>query len=478
MLKFLGVFVGVTFVGMVWAEAESYYPLLTEPNFAETSITQSYFDQPPITNRVRSLKSIDTDGFNVSPIIDGFVSDTPVETISIVPASDFLDAFSTISYTHRSVNDGGAVQYQTTSGVLTNGNPLDPVPGNFEFNGKTRYYAVGFDGQVGDLGVQLIPRKATIGTITETRYRSVSSSRTDTGAGFALISDDTRDIRLRQVYAGVGEVPSLYPGSSQLATGSFTALVSITEQTLSGVSKSWTDDGTTVTYQGETTIDETTSTSIEWIVKGIGSIRLLLVSDSWMDLILSESVFNDGSNVVGAIDLDTLISPDYRLVEVLRASGGDLSEATNTVLTKTAQVIELWGKSNEVPLSFETYAANAGLTGADASAEAMPFGDGISNWVKYAFKIPLNVRYGIDSGAGVGLPVLRIDGSVLRLEYIQRKNAGLVYTPMISSTLAADDFTPLEGERIVSEIGNGFERVVVESTLGPNRFAYVKVTAL
>ena len=122
---------------------------------------------------------------------------------------------------------------------------------------------------------------------------------------------------------------------------------------------------------------------------------------------------------------------------------------------------------------FATSVATAGLSGADALPDAIPFNDGVENLLKYAFNMNLG---GPDSsrmtaGGTAGLPDASLDLSgetpVWRIELVRRKGVELTYSPLTSTTLAADGFGPMTGTTTVTEIDAEWERVVIEKLFDP-----------
>ncbi|WP_035608328.1 lamin tail domain-containing protein [Haloferula sp. BvORR071] len=134
--------------------------------------------------------------------------------------------------------------------------------------------------------------------------------------------------------------------------------------------------------------------------------------------------------------------------------------------------------------SYQQWAASAFLTGGDALTWAEPHHDGVSNLLKYAFNLDGSNpdRRTLTPGTGIqGLPAIIHGGSgagtTLSVEYLRRRNSGLVYTPQLSSTLSS--FIPFSAAESVTTIDGAWERVVVAESLGstpPDRlFASVKV---
>jgi ELWxxDGT repeat protein len=117
-----------------------------------------------------------------------------------------------------------------------------------------------------------------------------------------------------------------------------------------------------------------------------------------------------------------------------------------------------------------------------------PIDDGISNLLKFAFFIDGSQAGSMTMTPGTGthgLPAFSVSTKpggqkILRLEYIQRKNSGLVYRPMFSNTLAAGSFEPMTETPTVTPIDEERDRVVIEHEVDPNHsgqcFGTVEVT--
>lgn len=124
----------------------------------------------------------------------------------------------------------------------------------------------------------------------------------------------------------------------------------------------------------------------------------------------------------------------------------------------------------------------AGLEGIAAEPGAVPHADGVENLLKYAFNLNLGAadcRTLVPGTGTAGLPVVAAstqDGTtVLRFEYIRRKDAGLVYQPKFSADL--NTWSAPDREPVVTAIDEVWERVVYELPApgsGP-RFAVVEV---
>lgn len=127
---------------------------------------------------------------------------------------------------------------------------------------------------------------------------------------------------------------------------------------------------------------------------------------------------------------------------------------------------------------FNAAIAAAGLSGPNADPAATPFGDGVSNLLKYAFNMNLS---GPDShqqapgGPAGGLPVITTvpaaapnQLATLRFEFVRRTGSGLIYTPQKSASLnnpAA--WAPLTDTPTETPIDANWTRVVYEEQVDP-----------
>ncbi|MGL4401247.1 MAG: choice-of-anchor D domain-containing protein, partial [Luteolibacter sp.] len=122
---------------------------------------------------------------------------------------------------------------------------------------------------------------------------------------------------------------------------------------------------------------------------------------------------------------------------------------------------------------FANWTAAAKLTAANATTSATPFQDGVTNLLKYAFNLNAtrpDVRTLIRGTGTAGLPAVSLDQSgpqpQLVIEFLRRKNSGLIYTPEISPGLAT--FQPLTETPTVTSIDDQWERVVLKRTIDPS----------
>lgn len=107
----------------------------------------------------------------------------------------------------------------------------------------------------------------------------------------------------------------------------------------------------------------------------------------------------------------------------------------------------------------------AGLSGTASLTESMPFGDGVSNLIKFAFHLDLSGPdfHFLTPGTGTsGLPVItcltNVSPAKLRFEFVRNTVNGLVYSPVKSDSL--NNWVPLSSTPVVEAIGGSWERVV------------------
>ena len=202
---------------------------------------------------------------------------------------------------------------------------------------------------------------------------------------------------------------------------------------------------------------------------------------------------------------ETVLAPGAAtsfLVSFIPSEPGSLA-ITLTVVSDDPdepQVRLILSGTAETPLqAFESWAASEGLSGPDALPSSVSQEDGTPNLLRYAFHLDGGNQSAIplEPGTGTaGLPVLvRIEpdpmvepapdaepgpapAPVFRLEYLRRKNSGLIYTPMQMDNPAAGQRTPMTGTTWTTDLGDGWERVCVEQSVGegaPARFFTVEV---
>lgn len=134
---------------------------------------------------------------------------------------------------------------------------------------------------------------------------------------------------------------------------------------------------------------------------------------------------------------------------------------------------------------FGAWAGSAGLTEGDALPLAMPHRDGVSNLAKFAFNLNGGGpdRRTLEPGTGTaGLPNFRFDAGgsqpVFMVEYLRRKNSGLIYTPKVSSDFVSP--APMAGTAEITDIDESWERVTIRKTINPavtpRLFGWVEVT--
>ncbi|YCM42865.1 hypothetical protein V2O64_16270 [Verrucomicrobiaceae bacterium 227] len=450
--------------GSARSQIDSYYPSITEPSYEESSLSYSSADGSTIRASSKNLLEPSGDGGFTTPLIDRFRGGTPLEVISRSDGGDFGDPFDTYQRSDYSVTNEGIVQWAGLSGTLGEAETT--------FESFTSYSTVDID-LTRRPGRILVPRKATIGQVITKTFPQDVESLTFSDL-FDLKTVEHSEILHRSVWLGTDVVESLFPGSSPLiVTEPFTALVRAVETSITGTRETFIINEEGESSMGVDSLDTAPLTTFEWVVKGVGIVQLVLVDGEWIDTFQARSVFHNGSGVIGAVSFNDLITEDDIIYKQLRVSGGSSNDASDTLLQESEQLIELWPAA--VVSRLESILVEAGLSGGDAHPAAIPFNDGTSNALKYAFNMSLT---GPDSRTlapegTAGLPALRTSGSgksgVLQLEYLRRKDDVLHYFPEMSSSLDPTDFTALTGEEIVSEIDDQFERVTLAIPGNPDQ---------
>ena len=123
---------------------------------------------------------------------------------------------------------------------------------------------------------------------------------------------------------------------------------------------------------------------------------------------------------------------------------------------------------------FADWATAAGLTGNDALPEAQPFDDGVTNLEKFAFNMDgsgPDTRQ-LTPGVGTaGLPVLVLEsdpaGTIVRFEFLRRKDGEVIYNPQQSDNLEEGSWQTTTGSLEVLSIDASWERVTIEQILDP-----------
>lgn len=117
-------------------------------------------------------------------------------------------------------------------------------------------------------------------------------------------------------------------------------------------------------------------------------------------------------------------------------------------------------------------AGTAGLAGEDALPASEPFGDSVSNLLKFAFNMDLAGfdNGSLEPGGDSGLPTfeLKDDGgeTTFELNFIRRVDSPITYIPQRGDSL--ESFAPMAGTVTVTPIAGGeFERVTIAEPCDP-----------
>jgi hypothetical protein len=155
------------------------------------------------------------------------------------------------------------------------------------------------------------------------------------------------------------------------------------------------------------------------------------------------------------------------------AIDAEWERVTQRMVVDTAETPALFGmvavSQVKTPASvFADWAATYGLGGANAIAH----GDGVPNLLKYAFNLKPTAADArvLQSGTGTaGLPLFSFAGTatqrLFRVEYLRRKNSGLLYTPKVSTNLV--NYSLMSGAINVSAIDDEWERVTLSMEVNP-----------
>lgn len=135
---------------------------------------------------------------------------------------------------------------------------------------------------------------------------------------------------------------------------------------------------------------------------------------------------------------------------------------------------------------FDTFMADAGLMGTDASATAIPQDDGVANLLKYALNMDVtqpDVSTMTPATGTGGLPASTVTGSgedrCICFHYVRRRWGGLRYSVRVSPSLSSGTWTTATAPPTVTIIDQQWERVVTEHPAPegstPNLFGVVEV---
>lgn len=120
----------------------------------------------------------------------------------------------------------------------------------------------------------------------------------------------------------------------------------------------------------------------------------------------------------------------------------------------------------------------AGLSGDDDDLDDSPQGDGLKNLLKFAFNLdamaPDSRRLAFGAGGTAGLPahqIVRGESTIsITLEYLRRRDSGLIYTPKKSPDMSAPTFVPMIGVETLETIDSNWERVRITEVLDSSTY--------
>ncbi len=161
-------------------------------------------------------------------------------------------------------------------------------------------------------------------------------------------------------------------------------------------------------------------------------------------------------------------------VTITASQAGNSTYAAAEEVSRSFQVVD--GQ-----MLFEQAAADAGLSGADALATAVPFHDGISNLERYAFNLPLATGVTapmVQTTGTSGLPGAFVDWvgdqSYWNLHYVRRLNSGVAYNAVGSRSVDGEYVVVTADTVEIDPINEMWERVRLRAQ-APSHDLYLKV---
>lgn len=140
-------------------------------------------------------------------------------------------------------------------------------------------------------------------------------------------------------------------------------------------------------------------------------------------------------------------------------------EATLTVNSSDSAhspfILQLRAQGSALPPGYADWATNYSLNGNSAGLLSAPHGDGVSNLLKFAFKLDGSRRdqHVLTPDTSSGLPrffVFEEDGErFFAVEYLRRWDSPLVYTPEWSPSLESEHWQPFDSEPSVTPLAPG-----------------------
>lgn len=146
-------------------------------------------------------------------------------------------------------------------------------------------------------------------------------------------------------------------------------------------------------------------------------------------------------------------------------------EGTYRAFVRAKNDRDMWGPWNyttfEVdPTPYPSWIASYGVTGSDSVRMADFDGDGIPNVLEYAFNMHPNQmdNENLVPGTGTkGMPYWEVDGSLLSVEYLRRKDdSSLTYTVKFTGDLIDESWDPATETPVATPIDATWDRVQVQ----------------
>ena len=325
----------------VFAQSLGFYPLVTQPNWARSSSSELFLgpDQSTSTNLYA--------GDGVQVIYPGMEGAFVVETVSLEHADLQSDFPLTRTQQDYSLTPEGLVHlgfrvYSYNANTVADATVSWFLDVNFE--------EVVLGQKTGDSPV-VIPKTANVGQVYSYNYISTNVSEI-TGDALDLILGQfndyeasrttvVTDTEVRYAYVGFQDIDDLFPGSSpmQINDGA-NALIRVTE--ISGESSTTTElIGGANPVSDTSRSDPFTTTTIEWLVYGLGVVRTQLVFGAYLEAIMDAPVFDDGDGIISTRSLDDITGGIYTSIGLLSGVSGetDIRDARDVVVNGVIPVL-------------------------------------------------------------------------------------------------------------------------------------------
>jgi hypothetical protein len=309
---------------------------------------------------------------------------------------------------------------------------------------------------------------------TTSNFLTVNQTVTTSAAKISNLTPSTTYFLAVQAYNSQGIESAL---SSQI---SFTTRPPEPEITVKNAAGSSLVDGVTTVPAGAIQLGDSATQSFTILNEGTSTLNLIAISADGPhahDFVISSPLLTSLAPKT-ATTFTVTLAPTVTGTRsaAFRIASNDVDESSfDVALSGSAgtdtQLYTQWATANQ-------------LSGPRAPAAATPFNDGVMNLIKYAFNLNAagpDLRVLPKGNGTVGLPLFYLDRSgpqpFFTVEFLRRKNSGLIYKPKISTNLAT--FEPMTGTTTETSIGVNWERVIIRKPCDPETtpqiFGFVEV---